>query len=541
MLIQPRNQAHAFNLTAPARPGGELHGFPASPLAGAGQAAGPLAPGLGDPDNGLELDRLLGSLAAAAIEHRQFRSSGELALDTVQSEGSSRLSSVGQLNDAATSYQKVRLTFGDSSTVATLRGTYAAAGAAASATSLKIEFTENATIGYSSGTLKFQVLDQNGTELFSYNGTARAGETLSLGADIGLTVAFSAGTAQSGAWSRTTVSASAPTTVDTNARFNDPNLNNRPRFQDGAQVVAGRFLVNGSAIDVRADDTVASVLQRISETLPNLTATVSGDKVVLESRFPSTRDISVSDDTSGFLTAVGLRGAVTDRGHVRGDREPLAQLAQFATVRAGGFTANGRYIAIDPTTDTLAGTLARIRDFAASVQVYYDSSQRAVFLREPVGGTTLADDTSGFLTAVGINRESSPSLEPPLQLAPTIGQGVAQRIARLLDGNLAGLAAESQREPDAPSPRDAPGPARKAQAAYQRTVTEKPGTTEARTSWVTEDRGPVALGIHSSGRPLQLRAGRWDSSRAICRQAGNSATTPSCSSRVVSRVMPAPT
>ena len=391
------------------------------------------------------------------------RSRTQLTLDTTSAERASTLGSIAELNDAATSYQKVRLTFGDSSTVATLSGLYAAGGAAAGATSLKLQFTETATIGHSSGTLKFQVLDQNDAVLYTFDGVARAGESLSLGSDLGLQVSFSAGSAAANASAKTTVSASTATSVDRYATFNDPDLNNRPRFQGGPQVQAGSFLVNGVNIEVRADDSIDSVLQRISETIPGVSASFTSDKVVLESRSPSTRRSSIANDTSGFVAAARLTGAVSERGHVRADREPLARLAQFANVRPGGFNINGLFVSVHPATDTLAGTLARVRNLAASVQAYYDPGERAVFLREAGKGTVFSDDTSGFLGAVGISQESSPTLEPRFQLNP----GIAQSIARLLDGNLAGLAAETRREPEPAARKDAPDAARRAQAAYQ--------------------------------------------------------------------------
>jgi hypothetical protein len=211
--------------------------------------------------------------------------------------------------------------------------------------------------------------------------------------------------------------------------------------------------------------------------------------VVLQTRASSTADISVSNDSSGFLDAVQLRGAVTDRGHVRADLEPLANLKQFAAVQPGGFSVNGQFVSINPASDTLAGTLARIRS-ALPLQVYYDAGQGAVFLREPEQNVSFGEDTSGFLNAVGITRDLQPSLDPKVQLAPQ----VAQRVARLLDGNLAALATESAREPEPPPPKDKPAAARRAQSAYLRETTTWAKTTGSSSLAGADDADSAALG-----------------------------------------------
>jgi hypothetical protein len=483
--ILPRTRQNAFNVTAPPRVERALSTFPPPGLAAGEGGLAPLSPAADRGDVGLELDRLLAALASQTIERR---SQTTLDLDTSSAEQPSRLTSIAQLNDAATSYEKVRLTFGNSSTVATLSGVYAAGGAAAGAKSLRIEFTDNATIGHSAGPLKFKVVDHNDQVVYTHDGNAKAGEQLSLGSDIGLQVSFSAGSARSGDGARTTVSATAATTVDTGARFNDADVNLRPRFAGGAQVVAGSFLINGVTIQVREDDSVADVLQRISESEAGVTAEVQGDKVVLQTRADSGADISISNDSSGFLDAVQLRGAVTERGHLRADQETLANLKQFAAVQSGGFSVNGQFVSINPATDTLAGTLARIRS-ALPLQAYYDAGQGAVFLREPEGDISFGEDSSGFLTAVGITREAQRSLDPTLQLAPQ----VAQRVARLLDGNLASLATESAREPEPATPKEKPAAARRAQTAYLRETTAWARTTSGSSRLAAEGEDETSL------------------------------------------------
>jgi hypothetical protein len=308
------------------------------------------------------------------------------------------------VNTAPTSYGKVQLSFATATTKANLSGVYAGTGAAANATSLKLELRNNATIGSVATTVRFRIRDQNNNTLFSFNGSLKAGDVVYLGSDIGLSVSFTAGTAVSGQLDTTTVSKTVPTDVDPSAVFDaaDPNL--RPRFEGGAQLAAGSFQVNGVTVSVLADDNIQSVLARVAATVPGVTGTFSGDRVTLETSGPSEQPITVGNDTSGFLSAVKLLGGTSTIGNVHDDVEPFALSNKLGSVQSGSFRVNGVTIAVDRATDSLQSVLARINAAGAGVTASYDvATDRVVFTPDVAGARLVLDgDTSGFLAAVKV-------------------------------------------------------------------------------------------------------------------------------------------
>lgn len=428
----------------------------------------------GGRDVGTELDRLLSSLAPASSERR---SASRLSLDRVTPEARSRLSSFAELNPAATSFEKTHLTFGASTSSASVSGTYAGTGAAAGVNELELRFTDNATVGSSSSPLRFQVLDENGGLLYTFDGSAKAGQPLSLGADIGLWVTFAAGSAVAGESARLAVSADEASHVDPDARFADDDLNARPRFEGGASVIAGSFRINGFLVEVKSEDSINAVLARINTFVPGITATFTDDRVELATRDPSSRAIVVSDDSSGFLSATKLRGAVTVSGQVHGDQELLLRTGHFAFVKAGSFLLNGVEIAVDPTRDSLQAILRRIEASQNGVTAFLDPASGKVVVRgRGAAGVILSGDTSGFLAAAGLAEGESPPVREPFSLSPGAAQKVelgveglrAKALARTLDGLAERLA----------SPKETPEAlASKAKYAYQ-TEKNEPRTTE---------------------------------------------------------------
>jgi hypothetical protein len=346
-----------------------------------------------------ELDVLFTRLAARTAERR---SEVRLHRDAGAPGARSSLISSGQLNPDSSSYGKVQLSFGSSSSVATLSGSYAGGGAAAGATALKVGITQSTALGANPAALKFTVSDQAGAVLFSYDGLAKAGQAISLGTDVGLQIAFSAGTLLADSNASTTVSRLTPTQVDMSAQFDDPDPNRRPRFEGGGQVVAGSFKVNGQVIEVRAGDSISAVLARISENVPDIEASFANDRVRLASRSQSRQPIVVEDDSSGFLAATRLAGGIATRGSAPAGDERLSLSVQFARVQAGAFRVGGQLVTVDPGSDTLGSVLARMRQAAPSLVAYVDAEQRVVLRGGTEDRVTLDGDSSGFLEAAGL-------------------------------------------------------------------------------------------------------------------------------------------
>lgn len=334
-------------------------------------------------------------------------SSTTLGLDVTTAEASSRITSTAEANTMPTSYGVVQPTFSAGTSIGTLSGTYAGTGPAAAATSLTLEITSpGGTINSTVPTLvSVKVTDQAAVNLGTYTALLTTGQALSLGPNIGLSIAFGAGTVTSGATATFTVSNTTPTDVDPNAAFN-AGVNVRPRFDADRVVTAGSFTVNGTTVSVLADDSINSVLARIASTVSGITASFSGDKVTIQSVDPSEDTITLANDTSGFLTALNLTGASTVMGNVRDDRQVFSKTTQFAGVTTGAFTINGVSIAVNHTTDSLESVISRINSAGAGVTAAYDSAADKLRLTSTSNSESdivVAGDTSGFLTAAKLS------------------------------------------------------------------------------------------------------------------------------------------
>ncbi|MFM1770101.1 MAG: hypothetical protein RJA22_2630 [Verrucomicrobiota bacterium] len=336
---------------------------------------------------------------------------GAIGLDVTSPEAESTLVSTGEANAAATSYGVVQATFLRGSnvqgSVGRVSGVYAGTGAAAAATSLRIRIDSPDTVlGAVPTAVSLRVFDQAGTSLGTFTSLVAAGQSISLGADIGLSVAFSAGTVLRNAETTFSVSRTTPTEVDPDAVFNDADVNLRPRFENGAQVTAGSFTVNGTAVAVLAGDSIRTVLDRLNSTVAGVTASFSGDKVALRTTSASEEDLVLGNDTSGFLAALKLSGATTARGNVRDDRQVLARTAAFASVAAGSFQVNGVSIAVDAGVDTLETVLARLNASGAGVTAAYDAATDRVRLTGTANSEediVLGADSTGLLAALRLD------------------------------------------------------------------------------------------------------------------------------------------
>jgi len=350
----------------------------------------------------------LGLDVTSAQAASTLKSSATLGLDVTSR--ASTIASTAEMNTATTSYGSTNLTFSDgvltSTSAGTLSGVYTGVNTAASATSLVVKATTTAVLSTLVATnVQFEVRDQTNTLLFSYNGSLKAGDTVYLGADIGLSISFSEGQLTVLHTSSTTVSHTA-TDVDATAVFNDADPNLRPRFEGGAQVTAGSFTVNGTSIAVNANDTINAVLARITASAAGVTATLANDKITLASNSSSEADIVLASDTSGFLSAVKLASATTTRGNIRDDEQVLSATTRFGTVVSGAFTVNGVSISVNKDTDTLAALITRINGSGAGVTASYDSAQDKLILTTTANSEeliTVAGDTTGFLTAANLS------------------------------------------------------------------------------------------------------------------------------------------
>jgi hypothetical protein len=128
-----------------------------------------------------------------------LRSGTALGLDVVSAQAASTIRSTAEMNTGeTTSYGTSSLSFsgsGQSSTSeGTLMGVYTGVGSAAGATSLIVDIDKTVNLNrLLPANVRFDVRDQDNNVLFSYDGYVRAGDSVYLGDDIGLSIEFSSG------------------------------------------------------------------------------------------------------------------------------------------------------------------------------------------------------------------------------------------------------------------------------------------------------------------------------------------------------------
>jgi len=308
------------------------------------------------------------------------------------------------------------------------------------------------------GTDTISVQDASGATLktFTYN----KGQTNTV-AD-GLSVSFGNGLLKLNETFTTNVFISAPASVNVNTAFNAS-----PGFEAGRSVTAGSFKVNGVSISVLANDTITSVMSKITNSAAGVTATFdsANEAVVLTSNTAgSGGSVTVSNDTSGFLNAVKLDTGTATTGsdsiQVRDSSNALVKAFTYTagqtvsvadglsvsfgsgalvsgdtfdvgvfitapasvnvdtafnaspgfeagrSVSAGSFSINGVSISV-LANDTITSVMSKITNSAAGVTATFDAANEAVVLTAKTAGSggavTLGADTSGFLNAVKLD------------------------------------------------------------------------------------------------------------------------------------------
>lgn len=198
----------------------------------------------------------------------------------------------------------------------------------------------------------------------------------------------------------------AGTRLNVDGAFNATGLDG-PLFDPGLSVQAGSFTVNGTTITVAADDTVNTVLAKITASDAGVTATYDSatETVRLTSKQATADPIVVGNDTSGFLAAVKLdQSAQTTIGapFVSSFDATLGQMVEYSGVQAGTITVNGQQIAVDPSTTTIRGLVSQLNSVPDLVATLDDATGAIRVSSTTSGGAITISDTSGVLSKLGI-------------------------------------------------------------------------------------------------------------------------------------------
>jgi len=190
------------------------------------------------------------------------------------------------------------------------------------------------------------------------------------------------------------------TRANVDGAFNATGTNG-PLLDPGFSVQAGSFTVNGVSIAVAADDTINTVLARITASAAGVTA--SYDTATETMTLSGTQPITVANDTSGFLAAVKLDGTAesTSQNAASAFDAALDDMSEYSAVQSGTVTVNGQQIAVNPATTTVRGLVTALNalpDLWASLE---EATGKITVGTLPGGSATIAD-TSGVLAALGI-------------------------------------------------------------------------------------------------------------------------------------------
>lgn len=202
------------------------------------------------------------------------------------------------------------------------------------------------------------------------------------------------------------VSDSVGSAVDPDKSFNAVR-NDNPNLEYGRSVTSGSFQVNGVDISVSEDDTINTVLDRINQSDAGVTAAFDAatEKVLLtQNTIGSAHAITLGNDTSGFLAAVKLDGAVPVAGQDPDTQRPLAEVPRFSSVQSGAISVNGVSVTIDVNTDSLTDVLDRITSSNAEVSATFDGdTQRVSLTSDDVNNQLILESgTTNFFSALEI-------------------------------------------------------------------------------------------------------------------------------------------
>ena len=175
--------------------------------------------------------------------------------------------------------------------------------------------------------------------------------------------------------------------------------NDNPNLQFGiTSVVDGSFQVNGQAINVLTSDSINDVIDRINQSSAGVTAsfnTATESIDFLQNTLGSVPTIDLQGDTSNFLQAVKLDGAIVIPGVDKEDDQALQDVAQFAGVTSGDILINGEAITIDTSSDSLNTVLDSINSSAAGVVASFDAGTQRVLIEATNPASTLELDSNG--------------------------------------------------------------------------------------------------------------------------------------------------
>lgn len=349
-----------------------------------------------------ELDDELSRVRVRTSSGKAAVTSQSLGLNTTQS--ATTLNTTEQVNTATTSYSPFGPVFtgpGGSDALPEITGVYNGENGDDS-----LRFLVTRTGVHGTSRIDIKVYDGSGDKIKTIKVQPWHSLTKKYNIGNGLQFQLGTGTLVQGDDFYLDVYENTPSVVDPDNPF-DGTHDDRPNFDLGESVDAGSFDINGVTINVNADDTINSVLDRISASAADVDAVFdsNSETVRLTRRTPgSAYDITLSNDDSGFLAAVKLDGVSSTPGLDRDADKPLDQAAIFSGVGSGGLLINGYNFDIDVTTDSLSDVVSMINDAGIDITASLVQGGQRISLKADIEGMALSIDDQGtqFFDALGV-------------------------------------------------------------------------------------------------------------------------------------------
>ena len=311
------------------------------------------------------------------------------------------LRSLSELNRVTTSFGPRSPDFaGGSTSEVTISGQYSGANGD---DTLTFEAITGGVLGQNA--VAFQVTDAAGdlVDEFVVN-PGQADDAVSL--SNGLRVEFSDGNVIAGDSFQVNVFSSIGSAPNPDNPFNGTG-DQDPLFSPGISVGAGSFVINEVTIEIAEDDSLNSVLERITSSDAGVTAFFNSniERVVLVQDTPGPgQDIRLGLDTSGFLGATLLFNENVVRGAIDQSNVVIESVNSLNGIFSGSFRVNGEDVSIDIESDSLADVLQRVNDLGVGVTASLNpASGRVSFTADGSDSFTLEDGDSNFLTRLDID------------------------------------------------------------------------------------------------------------------------------------------
>ncbi len=309
----------------------------------------------------------------------------------------STLTSTEEINTTATSYDERGEVFdGGSTSVPTVGGTY---DGSLGTQTLEFRVHRDRTVGGSKN-VRLNVYDQSGSYLEKIVWNGGTPPDTDKTSSFGITVSLSAGDVEKNDTFFLDVYDTVGTDIDVDDPF-DGVRSDHPEIEDGFTISDGSFDLNGTTIAVNADDTLQDVIDRVNAAGAGATLALVGDQLVFTADEVGAEEITVDNDSSGFLDAMKLSAATVSYGDPSGEDTVIQDVDALDGVSSGTFSINGTSFSVDIGNDTFSQVLDDINAAGLGVTATLDESGRFV-LSAGSSSMTLDDGTSNFFSALNI-------------------------------------------------------------------------------------------------------------------------------------------